>query len=161
MEGYQVVFEHQVLFRDLDAMGHVNNVTFVSFMEDARVQYWKALKNNRDLQGINFIIAKITCSYRSPAYFGETLLIGITGIDHNEMVKVLGCIIKGGCVDTQPINFAEPAEAPPTRGRSRNAAGGQAPQHWIPAGTTSKPATRKDQTGAEVIPLDEDEMIEL
>ena len=77
MEGYQVVFEHQVLFRDLDAMGHVNNVTFVSFMEDARVQYWKALRNNRDLQGINFIIAKITCSYRSPAYFGETLLIGI------------------------------------------------------------------------------------
>ena len=43
MEGYQVVFEHEVLFRDLDAMGHVNNVAFVSFMEDARMKYWKAL----------------------------------------------------------------------------------------------------------------------
>ena len=77
MEGYPVVFEHQVLFRDLDAMGHANNVAFVAFMEDARVQYWKALRNIRDLKGINFIIATVTCNYRSSAYFGETLLIGI------------------------------------------------------------------------------------
>ena len=77
MEGYRVVFEHEVLFRDLDAMGHVNNVAFVAFMEDARVQYWRALKNIRDLKGINFIIAEATCRYVSPAHFGETLLIGI------------------------------------------------------------------------------------
>ena len=77
MEGYRVVFEHEMLFRDLDAMGHVNNVAFVAFMEDARVQYWRALKDIRDLKGINFILAEVTCRYVSPAYFGETLLIGI------------------------------------------------------------------------------------
>jgi acyl-CoA thioester hydrolase len=77
MEGYQVIFEHEVLFRDLDAMDHVNNVAFVSFMEDARMQYWKALRTVHGVKDINFILAEITCRYLSPAYLGETLLIGI------------------------------------------------------------------------------------
>lgn len=77
MDGYQVVFEHEVLFRDLDAMRHVNNVAYLAFMEDARVQYWNALRKERDLKGINFILAEITCRYLSPAHFGETLVIGI------------------------------------------------------------------------------------
>jgi len=81
MDGYQVVFEHEVLFRDLDAMGHVNNVAFLAFMEDARVQYWRALKTERGLRGINFILAEVTCRYLSPAYFGETLVIGIRALN--------------------------------------------------------------------------------
>ena len=81
MEGYQVVFEHEVLFRDLDAMGHVNNVAFLSFMEDARMQYWKVLRKDYGLKGINFILAEITCRYLSPGYLGETLLIGIRARD--------------------------------------------------------------------------------
>jgi acyl-CoA thioester hydrolase len=76
MKGYHVVFEHEVLFRDLDAMGHVNNLAFMAFMEDARMQYWKALRRD-GLRGINFILAEVTCRYLNPAYFGETLLIGI------------------------------------------------------------------------------------
>ena len=77
MDGYQVVFEHGVLFRDLDAMGHVNNVAFVAFMEDARMQYWRALRKVRSLKDINFILAEVTCRYLSPAYLGETIRIGI------------------------------------------------------------------------------------
>ena len=77
MDGYQVVFEHEVLFRDLDAMRHVNNVAFVAFMEDARMQYWKALRKVEKLRDINFILAEVTCRYLSPAYLGETIRIGI------------------------------------------------------------------------------------
>ncbi|MCG6982341.1 MAG: acyl-CoA thioesterase [Deltaproteobacteria bacterium] len=77
MEGYQVVFEHEVRFRDLDAMRHVNNVAFVSLMEDARMEYWKALTRVQDLKGINFILAEVSCRYLSPAYLGETIQIGI------------------------------------------------------------------------------------
>ena len=77
MDGYKVVFEHEVLFRDLDALRHVNNVAFLAFMEDARMRYWKALTKEHDLKGINFILAEITCRYLSPAYLGETLIIGI------------------------------------------------------------------------------------
>jgi acyl-CoA thioester hydrolase len=77
MEGYQVVFEHEVLFRDLDVMRHVNNVAFLAFMEDARMQYWKALSKVEGLKGINFILAEVSCRYLSQAYLGETIQIGI------------------------------------------------------------------------------------
>jgi len=77
MDGYQVVFEHEVLFRDLDAMRHVNNVAFVAFMEDARMHYFKALRKVEGLRDINFILAEITCRYLSPAHLGETIRIGI------------------------------------------------------------------------------------
>ena len=77
MEGYQVVFEHEVLFRDLDAMGHVNSVAFVALMEDARMQYWKALRTVHGVKDINFILGEVTCRYLSPAHLGEILLIGI------------------------------------------------------------------------------------
>jgi acyl-CoA thioester hydrolase len=77
MEGYRVVFEHEILFRDLDALGHVNNVVFVAFLEDARVQYWRELRGGLHVKGIDFILAEATCRYHSPAYFGETLAIGI------------------------------------------------------------------------------------
>jgi len=77
MEGYQVVFEHEVLFRDVDAMRHVNNVAFVAFMEDARMHYWKALREIEGLRDINFILAEVSCRYLSPAYLGERIKIGI------------------------------------------------------------------------------------
>jgi acyl-CoA thioester hydrolase len=77
MDGYRVTLEHEVLFRDLDALGHVNNVAFMAFMEDARLHYWKVLRKKNDLTGINFILAEITCRYLAVAYLGEILLIGI------------------------------------------------------------------------------------
>jgi len=81
MEGYRVVFEHEILFRDLDALGHVNNVAFIAFMEDARVQYWKALRRELSTKRIDFILAELTCRYHSPAQFGETLVVGIRAAD--------------------------------------------------------------------------------
>jgi acyl-CoA thioester hydrolase len=77
MEGYRAVFEHEILFRDLDALRHVNNVVFMAFLEDARVHYWRALRRGLEVKAIDFILAEVTCRYHSPAYFGETLLIGI------------------------------------------------------------------------------------
>ena len=42
-------FQHKIKtrFRDLDAFGHVNNATFLSYLEDARILFFKRW-------GINF-----------------------------------------------------------------------------------------------------------
>lgn len=77
MEGYRVALEHKVLFRDLDLFGHVNNVSFMAFMEDARVEYWRTLQEEFRVEKINFILGEVHCKYLSPSYFGETLVIGI------------------------------------------------------------------------------------
>jgi methyl-accepting chemotaxis protein len=77
----------------------------------------------------------------------------------NHMVQLLTCIIKGGCLDDsskEPINFAQPSEPRP-RARAAKAGPSQAPAHWQPSASAGKKAELPEG----VIPLDEDEMIEL
>ncbi|MBI2981990.1 MAG: acyl-CoA thioesterase [Deltaproteobacteria bacterium] len=78
---FPVKTEVTVFFSDCDPMGHCNNARFLTFMEQARVQYYKRLKA-LDLRRMNartafgFIVAEATCSFKSPAYIDETLVIG-------------------------------------------------------------------------------------
>ncbi len=80
--GFPFEIDIEVAFRDLDAMGHVNNAVFFSYLEHVRIKLMAEL-----LQGKNFsiknpadipiILAKISCNYRSPAFFGEIISIGM------------------------------------------------------------------------------------
>lgn len=67
--------EIKVVFRDLDAMGHVNNATFFTYMETARTEYYFARSGSRDLTDLEFILARACCDFRSPANIGEVLVI--------------------------------------------------------------------------------------
>jgi acyl-CoA thioester hydrolase len=74
--------EVQVSFRDLDALGHVNNAVFFTYLEMARIQYITkflehGLPTRFDLLGIPIILVEATCSYRSQALFGEKLAVGV------------------------------------------------------------------------------------
>lgn len=70
-------FSHvdRVRFGDLDAMRHVNNVAFLTFFEDARIEYIGALLDDdptqRSVFGLIFGECRIT--YRAPAFFGEEI----------------------------------------------------------------------------------------
>jgi acyl-CoA thioester hydrolase len=72
----------QVSFRDLDALGHVNNAVFFTYLEAARIQYItqfleKGLPNRFDLLDIPIILVEATCTYKSQALFGEKLTVGV------------------------------------------------------------------------------------
>lgn len=67
-----------VRFRDLDAMGHVNNSVYLTYFEEARVAYYRLLTGHElDPATFDFVIAEITCTYRSPARLGEVLEVAI------------------------------------------------------------------------------------
>ncbi len=76
MEGFPFVWEQQVVFRDIDMLGHVNNAVYATYFETARVEYLHQLLGERAGQ-YGFILAEITITYRSPAYLRERLLIGL------------------------------------------------------------------------------------
>jgi len=61
-------FSHpiEVRFRDLDAMGHVNNAVVVSYMEQARVYWWHRLLGERPFLEEGFLIARVEVDYRLP-----------------------------------------------------------------------------------------------
>ena len=91
------VFTHQleVRFRDCDAMGHVNNAVYLTYLEEARFHHWRAAGLARralesapaadaavpaDVPGV--ILARVEIDYRRAAKYGDLLRIhlGIAAI---------------------------------------------------------------------------------
>src|SRR5688572_7033679 len=66
-----------VRFRDIDALGHVNNAVYFTYMESARTEYWLKLFQIRDLREVGFIVAHAECDFKVPARFGEELEVSI------------------------------------------------------------------------------------
>lgn len=73
---------HQVEVRlaDTDAMGHVNNARYLTYVEIARVAYYEHVTGNALPIGTHgaeegMILAEIRMTYRSPAFYGETLAV--------------------------------------------------------------------------------------
>jgi acyl-CoA thioester hydrolase len=67
----------EVSFRDLDALGHVNNAVYLTYMETARIKYLVELLGLKSLHELPVIMAEATCAYKSPAFFGEQLAVGV------------------------------------------------------------------------------------
>ena len=66
-----------VRFRDIDALGHVNNAVYFTYMESARTEYWMELFKPRELREVNFIVAHAECDYKVAARFGDELEVSI------------------------------------------------------------------------------------
>jgi acyl-CoA thioester hydrolase len=67
----------EVPYRDIDAMGHLNNAVYFSYCEFARQKYWDRLVGLRGVLDIGFIMASASMEYRRPAYMGDVLEIEI------------------------------------------------------------------------------------
>jgi acyl-CoA thioester hydrolase len=75
--SFRVVHEMRPRFRDTDAMGHINNAVYVTYLEVARQEYWRRLAENSDYRRVPFILAHVTCDFRSEALVNEVLEIAI------------------------------------------------------------------------------------
>jgi acyl-CoA thioester hydrolase len=71
------VHRERVRFRDLDAMGHVNNAVFLTYIESARVAFLKDLGAAPSLQEMSIIVARIEIDFRAPVGFGEEVEIAV------------------------------------------------------------------------------------
>ncbi|MBI2222463.1 MAG: acyl-CoA thioesterase [Acidobacteria bacterium] len=76
------VFTHRldVRFRDCDAMGHVNNAVYLTYMEQARFKHWRALWNYAEdrFPDPGVILARAECDYKSPARLGEAIEVRLS-----------------------------------------------------------------------------------
>jgi len=71
-----LVRAQEVEFRDLDGLGHVNNAVYLNYLENAKVDYFREVVGAGSLDTLG-IVADVKIAYRSPAFFGETLSVGI------------------------------------------------------------------------------------
>jgi acyl-CoA thioester hydrolase len=66
-----------VRFRDLDALGHVNNAVFLTYFESARIAYWLHATRRQGLGALDMILARAEVDYRSPLGYGESVEISV------------------------------------------------------------------------------------
>ncbi|HEU5098030.1 MAG TPA: acyl-CoA thioesterase [Roseiflexaceae bacterium] len=74
---YPYTITIEVSFRDLDAMGHVNNAVYLTYLETARIKFLMELFDLNGLRELPVIMAEVTCTYKTPAFFGERLGVGV------------------------------------------------------------------------------------
>ena len=66
----------EVRWRDVDALGHVNNAVYFNYLEQARLHYMRELgflpPNSTD---VGVIIAEASCRFKTPLRLGERVTI--------------------------------------------------------------------------------------
>jgi acyl-CoA thioester hydrolase len=76
LSGFRFTFPLSVRFRDLDALAHVNNAVYLTYLESARIAYWMHVTGVSELRGLDMILARVELDYRSPAGLGDELVVG-------------------------------------------------------------------------------------
>jgi acyl-CoA thioester hydrolase len=72
---YPVSFDIPVRWRDLDALGHVNNAVYFTYLEMAREAYWNALGYELLPGGFGYLVARAECDFRAPIRQGRVARI--------------------------------------------------------------------------------------
>ena len=97
----------EVRFRDLDALGHVNNAVYLTYFEQARLAYWLAIHPGGapgepfEPSRMGFVVARVECDYASPVRLGERLLVGCRAGDFGSSSFAFDyrVVAAGGAVD--------------------------------------------------------------
>ena len=77
MSDWPFSYTDEVRFADLDTQGHLNNVSFLVFVESARIAYAVSVAGDhpelRPSPTFSYMVAELKISYRSPVGFGEQI----------------------------------------------------------------------------------------
>lgn len=66
----------QVRFRDIDAYGHVNNAVYVTYLEQARVEYLRTVLGI-DIDELDVVLASLSVDYREPVTDADSVEVAI------------------------------------------------------------------------------------
>ena len=69
----------EVRFADTDAMGHVNNAVYLTYVEAARVAWWSEMTGEPIIRdpgrAESLILAEADVAFRAPIFFGELVTV--------------------------------------------------------------------------------------
>jgi acyl-CoA thioester hydrolase len=80
MADFRFYHPVEVRYGDLDPQGHVNNAKYLTYFEQARIQYMIELglfTKDQSFMEIGVIIADVHISYFEPIYFGQNIKVGV------------------------------------------------------------------------------------
>jgi acyl-CoA thioester hydrolase len=66
----------QLRFKDIDALGHVNNANHLSYFELARIRFFdEAIGGEIDWEKAGMILARVTIDYKAPVYLKDEIFV--------------------------------------------------------------------------------------
>lgn len=75
LSKFASIYVQPVIWNDMDAFSHVNNVVYYRYAESARINYLNELGAFTD--EVTTVLAHSSCTYLRPVFFPDTLLIGV------------------------------------------------------------------------------------
>jgi acyl-CoA thioester hydrolase len=77
--GYPVVVETPVVWGEMDANRHVNNIVYFRYFENARLEYFRRLDwfEYEKATGIGPILAATQARFRKPLTYPDTVSVGV------------------------------------------------------------------------------------
>ncbi|MGQ3013705.1 MAG: acyl-CoA thioesterase [Flavobacteriales bacterium] len=99
ISGFNYVVPVQVRFADTDALGHVNNAVYLSYIEMARVIYFREVFGELiDWKSTGLILAKAEVNYKRPLYISDELHVALRtkSIGEKSFVSEYGLFVKKG-----------------------------------------------------------------
>jgi len=59
---------------DIDELGHVNNVTYLRWVQDAAVAHWRARAPAADQSRLFWVVVRHEIDYKQPARLGDAII---------------------------------------------------------------------------------------
>ena len=59
---------------DIDQLGHVNNVVYLRWVQDAAVAHWRALASAEDQKKLLWVVVRHEIDYKKPAFPGDEII---------------------------------------------------------------------------------------
>ncbi len=73
LKAYDHIIKIPVRYNDLDTFGHVNNKAYLSYLEEARIDFHRRVFGWDGKLEFNAVVAKIEINYLKPVFYGDTL----------------------------------------------------------------------------------------
>ena len=96
MSGPVFIHREQVRFRDLDAMGHVNNAVFLTYIESARFAFLEQLGAASGVDNMPIIVAHIEIDFRAPVSLGDEVEIAVSATRFGDKSFDLDYVLRVG-----------------------------------------------------------------
>ena len=76
--GFNFTWADEIRFRDLDALAHVNNGSYLVYLESARLAWWlHVTRRPPGIPALDMMLASVALDFRSPLFWGESVEVGV------------------------------------------------------------------------------------
>jgi acyl-CoA thioester hydrolase len=96
--AYPFTHRLRVRFCETDAMGVVHHASYLAYLEEARVEYLRAIGRPYDrlrAEGVEFPVVEVALQYRRPLRFDDVVdlavMVGAAGAATFQMNYLVGC----------------------------------------------------------------------